>query len=200
MVKSPRHPQDALERTLAGQPIDSMRSVLMGSVGARNSKPEMVVRRLVHALGYRFRLHLRNLPGTPDLVFPRLRKVIFVHGCFWHRHPGCRRSTSPKTRAEFWATKFERNTERDARKEDELKALGWEVLIVWECETFDADALAPRLAAFLAEGTRSAPKMTLCGLSPLAKCSRGDGSAVNGEPCVSPHEASSITTGRRGGR
>jgi DNA mismatch endonuclease (patch repair protein) len=154
MVKSPLRPQDTIERTLAGQPIDSMRSVLMGRVGARNSKPEMVVRRLVHAQRYRFRLHRRNLPGTPDLVLPRLRKVIFVHGCFWHRHPGCHRTTSPKTRAVFWATKFEHNTERDARKERELKALGWEVLIVWECETFDAAVLVRRLAAYLSESTR----------------------------------------------
>jgi DNA mismatch endonuclease, patch repair protein len=152
MVHSRSRPQDTVQRTLAGQPIDPMRSVLMGRVRGRDSKPEMVVRRLVHAEGYRFRLHRRDLPGTPDLVLPRLRKVIFVHGCFWHRHPACRRTTSPKTRAEFWATKFKLNIERDARKECELKALGWEVLIVWECETFNAAALASRLAVFLSKG------------------------------------------------
>ncbi len=138
-----------VERTLAGEGIDPERSVLMGRVRGKNSKPEMVVRRVVHALGYRFRLHGRNLAGTPDVVFRRLRKVIFVHGCFWHRHEGCHRTTTPKTRAAFWASKFERNIERDALNESKLRALGWDVLVVWECETFDPIALADRLSAFL---------------------------------------------------
>lgn len=136
------------EKILAGEPIDPKRSALMGRVRGKNSKPEMVVRRLTHSLGYRFRLHCRNLPGTPDLVFPRLRKVIFVHGCFWHRHRGCYRTTTPKTRAGYWASKFERNIERDALKERQLRASGWDVLVVWECETFDSDVLADRLTAF----------------------------------------------------
>ncbi len=89
------------------------------------------------------------------MVFPRLRKAIFVHGCFWHRHQGCSRTTTPKTRAAYWAEKFERNIERDLRKETELKALGWDVLIVWECETFDPDALASRLTAYLTRGSRT---------------------------------------------
>src|SRR5256885_14520444 len=114
--------------------IDPTRSALMARVRSKNSHPEMVVRRVAHALGYRFRLHRSNLPGTPDLVFPRIRKVILVHGCFWHRHPGCRRTTTPKTRGEYWATKFQENIERDARKEQALKALGWDVLVIWECE------------------------------------------------------------------
>lgn len=137
-----------LERTLAGEPIERVRSALMGRVRGKNSKPEIVVRRLAHALGYRFRLHGRNLPGTPDLVFPRLRKVIFVHGCFWHRHRGCYRTTTPKTRAKFWAEKFKRNIERDTRKETQLRALGWDVLVLWECETFDMSTLSVRLATF----------------------------------------------------
>jgi DNA mismatch endonuclease (patch repair protein) len=126
----------------------------MARVRDKNSKPELAVRRLVHGLGYRFRLHNRNLPGTPDLVFPRLRKAIFVHGCFWHRHHGCARTTSPKTRAAYWAEKFERNIERDQAKEGQLRALGWDVLIVWECETFDPRRLSRRLKAFL--GARKA--------------------------------------------
>ncbi|MBK3735767.1 DNA mismatch endonuclease Vsr [Azospirillum brasilense] len=125
------------------------RSSLMARIGPRDSKPEMIVRRMVHALGYRFRLHRRDLPGTPDLIFPRLRKVIFVHGCFWHRHEGCRLTTTPKTRAEFWQEKFSRNVERDARKEDELRSLGWDVLTIWECETRKPDILRNRLLSWL---------------------------------------------------
>lgn len=135
-------------KMLAGEPIDPKRSALMGRVKGKDSKPEMVVRKLVHSLGYRFRLHCRNLPGTPDLIFPRLRKAIFVHGCFWHRHQGCYRTTTPKTRADYWASKFERNIERDALKQRQLRASGWDVLVVWECETFDSDVLSDRLTAF----------------------------------------------------
>lgn len=137
------------DRTLAGEIIDPKRSALMARVRSRNSKAELAVRQIAHSLEYRFRLHRRDLPGTPDLVFPRLRKVIFVHGCFWHRHPGCFRTTTPKTRAAYWADKFERNMERDARKEAQLKSLGWSILVVWECETVDRDKLADRLVAFL---------------------------------------------------
>jgi DNA mismatch endonuclease (patch repair protein) len=122
----------------------------MARIGPRDTKPEMIVRRLIHALGYRFRLHRRDLPGTPDLTLPRLHKVIFVHGCFWHRHTGCKMASTPKTRIEFWQDKFRRNVERDARKEAELRALGWDVLTVWECETKSAKALAIQLAEWLA--------------------------------------------------
>lgn len=137
------------DKKFGNEAIDPTRSALMARIRGKDSKPEMTVRRVAHALGFRFRLHRRDLPGTPDLVFPRLQKVIFVHGCFWHRHPGCPRTTTPKTRAAYWADKFERNIERDLRKETALKALGWDVLIVWECETFDRDALARRLHGFL---------------------------------------------------
>lgn len=136
-------------RRLAGEAIDPERSALMARVRGKNSKPELIVRRLAHALGYRFRLHRRNLPGTPDLVFPRLRKVIFVHGCFWHRHQGCQRATTPKTRAAYWQSKFAANIKRDALKEHQLKELGWNVLVVWECETFDPETLTARLAKFM---------------------------------------------------
>jgi DNA mismatch endonuclease (patch repair protein) len=125
------------------------RRALMARVKSRDSRPELAVRRGAHALGFRFRLHRRDLPGTPDLVFPRLNKVIFVHGCFWHRHPGCSRTTSPKTRAAYWEEKFQANIARDAARLAELRELGWEVLVVWECETFNRAALSERLRSFL---------------------------------------------------
>jgi DNA mismatch endonuclease (patch repair protein) len=132
----------------------------MARVRGKNSKPEMIVRRLVHGLGYRFRLHVRNLPGTPDVVLGKEHKAIFVHGCFWHRHEGCARTTTPTTRAGFWKTKFAQNVERDARKEKALLALGWQVLVVWECETFTPEALEARLDAFLHRPARVAAKKT----------------------------------------
>lgn len=90
---------------------------------------------MAHAMGLRFRLHRRDLPGKPDLVFPRYRAALFVHGCFWHRHPGCSKASTPKSRVEFWRAKFEHNIERDRHNEEALCALGWRVFIVWECET-----------------------------------------------------------------
>jgi DNA mismatch endonuclease (patch repair protein) len=125
------------------------RSWLMAQVKGRNTLPEMIVRRMAHSLGYRFRLHRRELPGSPDLVFPRRKAVIFVHGCFWHRHGGCRKATSPKSREDFWNEKFERNVARDKRVKSELERMGWKVLVVWECETRDAEKLALDLQAFL---------------------------------------------------
>ena len=125
------------------------RSLLMGAIKARDTKPEMVVRRLAHALGYRFRLHRKDLPGSPDLVFPSRRAVVFVHGCFWHRHEGCRLASTPKSNEAFWQAKFGRNVERDARQQRELRALGWRVLVVWQCETRDVEGLAARLREFL---------------------------------------------------
>lgn len=122
----------------------------MSRVRAKDTKPEMVVRRIVHGLGYRYRLHRRDLPGRPDLVLPRLGAVIFVHGCFWHRHPGCRLASTPSTNVEFWQAKFLRNVERDAEAIRRLEADGWRVLVVWECETRAREALHARLQAFLA--------------------------------------------------
>ena len=121
----------------------------MARVRGKDSKPEIAVRRCVHRLGYRYRLHCRNLPGSPDLVFPRLRKVIFVHGCFWHRHRGCPRTTMPRTRANYWATKFMANVKRDARVRGRLRRADWDVMIVWECQTLDLEALTAKLLAFL---------------------------------------------------
>lgn len=140
----------AADRELAGERVDRARSALMSRVRGKNTKPELVVRREVHALGYRFRLHRSDLPGTPDLVFPRLHKVVFVHGCFWHRHEGCSRTTTPTTRATYWQKKFEQNVQRDRRNVTMLESLGWKVLVVWECETFDRVRLAESLSSFLA--------------------------------------------------
>lgn len=111
------------------------RSEIMQSVRQKNTKPEVKVRQALHALGFRFRLHRRDLPGSPDIVLPKFRTVIFVHGCFWHRHPGCKYASTPKSRQEYWLPKFESNVRRDAIKEAQLKELGWRVLVVWECET-----------------------------------------------------------------
>lgn len=109
------------------------RREIMSLIRGRDTTPELIVRRALHGLGYRYRLHRRDLPGTPDLVFPRLGKVIFVHGCFWHRH-GCRTGRStPATRAEFWAAKFEGNRLRDRRTLYALRRAGWQVAVVWEC-------------------------------------------------------------------
>ncbi|SFQ63322.1 MULTISPECIES: very short patch repair endonuclease [Pseudomonas] len=110
------------------------RSRMMSGIHGKNTQPELKVRRFLHALGYRFRLHRKDLPGKPDIVLPKLMTCIFVHGCFWHRHPGCRYSTYPSTRSEFWNEKFKKNVDRDARHRASLEAMGWIVLIVWECE------------------------------------------------------------------
>lgn len=132
--------------------VDPARSELMRRVRGKDTAPERAVRRVAHALGYRFRLHRRDLPGTPDLVFPRLRRAIFVHGCFWHRHEGCARTTTPKTRAAYWREKFEQNIRRDRRNLAALRDLGWEVLVVWECQTFERAELLARLSRFLNAG------------------------------------------------
>lgn len=106
----------------------------MSRIRGKDTKPEILLRSLLHRRGFRFRLHVPGLPGKPDIVLPRYRTVIFVHGCFWHRHEWCSNATMPKTRTEFWTKKFLKTVERDARKQAELEALGWQVLTVWECE------------------------------------------------------------------
>lgn len=128
------------------------RSWLMSRVKSRDTAPELTVRRVAHALGFRFRLHRRDLPGTPDLVFLKRRAVVFVHGCFWHRHEGCAKTTTPKSRGDFWQKKFDRNVERDQRALRDLKKLGWRTLVVWQCETNDRAALGARLERFLDSG------------------------------------------------
>ena len=125
------------------------RSRLMSRVRCADTKPEIAVRRLLHSLGFRFRLHRRDLPGCPDIVLPRHRKIVFVHGCFWHSHPGCRRASRPKDHREFWDKKLAGNTERDEKSLRALEAAGWKVLIIWECETRNAAGLRERIRGFL---------------------------------------------------
>lgn len=122
----------------------------MSRIRSANTKPELCVRSLLHRMGFRFRLHRKDLPGRPDIVLSRLKTVIFVHGCYWHRHPGCRFAYEPKSRVEFWTAKFRDNVERDKRNLDALEALGWRVLVIWECEVADQahlDALISKLIA-----------------------------------------------------
>jgi DNA mismatch endonuclease (patch repair protein) len=125
------------------------RSSLMSRIRGKDTGPEMKVRRLAHALGFRFRLHRRDLPGSPDLVFPSLLKVIFVHGCYWHRHEGCRYAYSPKSNTRFWQSKFKANIDRDRSATSQLEALGWKVLVIWECETQSEEILRMHLIGFL---------------------------------------------------
>jgi len=132
------------------------RSWTMSRVRSTDTGPERVVRSLLHGLGFRFRLDTgKGLPGTPDIVLPAIRTTVFVHGCFWHRHRGCSLATTPKTRAEFWQSKFERNRTRDRRVVRRLKRDGWHVMIVWGCELRDRDALLARLARLRSPRTRS---------------------------------------------
>jgi DNA mismatch endonuclease (patch repair protein) len=121
------------------------RSWLMSRVGGKNTTPEIVVRKAAHSLGLRFRLHRKDLPGTPDLVFPKWRIAIFVHGCFWHRHSGCRKAGIPKTRTSYWQEKLDSNVRRDKRNIGLLRERGWSVFTVWECETKNVDTLRTRL-------------------------------------------------------
>jgi DNA mismatch endonuclease (patch repair protein) len=125
------------------------RSRNMAAIRSKNTSPEMIVRRGLHRLGYRFRLHRRDLPGTPDLVFPRLKKIILVHGCYWHMHScrwGC---VAPKTNATFWRSKRTGNVQRDSRNLRMLRRLGWQVLVIWECQTRDLETITRKAARFL---------------------------------------------------
>lgn len=142
-------------RVYMGLAMDSLtpaqRSERMSRVKSKDTKPEVRVRRLVHSLGYRYRLHSRKLPGCPDLVFGGRRKAIFVHGCFWHRHPGCNNTRLPKSKLDFWKSKLEENRKRDLRNQETLRQLGWEYLVVWECETRDVERLTKKIVEFLEE-------------------------------------------------
>ena len=133
---------------MADNRTPEVRSRIMASVGQRNTGPEMAVRRLLHRLGYRYGLYRRDLPGRPDLVFTSRRKVIFVHGCFWHGHD-CRRGRLPTSRVDYWSDKIDKNRARDARNVGDLEIQGWGVRIVWECEISDLDSLRRRLVRFL---------------------------------------------------
>jgi DNA mismatch endonuclease, patch repair protein len=135
----------------AGEP-SSARSRNMAAIQGKNTKPELRVRKYLHSAGLRYRLHVRGMCGKPDLVLPRWRAVIFVHGCFWHRHEGCRFATIPRTRTEFWTAKFEANMNRDVLNGHALAQEGWRVFVIWECETKDADRLASLVAQVTATG------------------------------------------------
>ena len=131
------------------------RSWNMAQIRGKDTKPERIVRSILHRLGARFRLHRRDLPGNPDIVLPRYGLVVLVHGCFWHRHRRCKYAYTPKTRLDFWTQKFEQNVKRDKEVKRELKQLGWNVVVVWECETRDLEFLADRLADMLADNEPS---------------------------------------------
>lgn len=138
-----------LESHVADPLTPAQRSAHMARIKRADTKPELVVRRLLHAAGYRFRLQWKAAPGRPDVAFPGRRKIIFVHGCFWHQHQGCRLGRVPATRTEFWQAKFDRNVARDARDLARAHSDGWEALVVWECETRDVGDLADRLRTFV---------------------------------------------------
>jgi DNA mismatch endonuclease (patch repair protein) len=127
------------------------RSERMSRIRAKDTYPEMFVRRLIHSMGYRYRLHQRDLPGVPDLVFASRRKVIFVHGCFWHRHSRCKLARLPKSRREFWVPKLEGNRKRDRKNQRRLQAMGWDVMVVWECRLSDRDSLRDAVDRFLSK-------------------------------------------------
>ena len=125
------------------------RSWNMSRIRSRNTKPERMVRSLLHRMGYRFTLHRKDLPGKPDIVLPKYKAVIFVHGCFWHRHEGCKYAYFPKTKQKFWATKFKSNVERDRNVMKQLNEKDWQILIIWECELSDTESIIKTLEAYL---------------------------------------------------
>ena len=129
------------------------RSRMMAGIRGKDTRPEILLRHAMHARGFRYRLHGPNLPGRPDMVFPRYRAVAFVHGCFWHRHEGCRYATTPATRPEFWAEKFQTNVARDCRNREALREAGWRTAIIWECTLRrSVYEVAEQLSAWLREG------------------------------------------------
>ena len=141
------------------------RSRVMARVKGENTGPELWVRKMVFAAGYRYRIHVKNLPGSPDLTFPGRKKVIFVHGCFWHRHEGCDLARMPKSRIDFWCSKLSGNKLRDARTIEALRGAGWDVMVVWECELRDPESVARAIQIFLgAPGQRALPNSR--GVSP----------------------------------
>ena len=114
--------------------VSEQRSRNMSAIKSKNTKPEITLRKLLHSMGYRFRLHRKDLPGSPDIVLPKYKTVIFVHGCFWHRHENCKYATTPKTRKEFWEKKFRENINRDNLNQANLSLKGWKIIIIWECQ------------------------------------------------------------------
>ena len=114
--------------------VSEQRSKNMAAIKSKNTKPEIKVRKVLHSMGYRFRLHSKDLPGSPDIVLPKYKTVIFVHGCFWHRHENCKYASTPKTRQEFWKNKFKVNVKRDLEIQEKIKNIGWKSVVIWECE------------------------------------------------------------------
>lgn len=131
------------------------RSAQMRLIRSKDTKPELIVRKALHALGYRYRLHAKNLPGHPDLTFARFKKVIYVHGCFWHRHAGCKKNRTPKSKLDYWGPKFAANVARDSRNQKELQEMGWGVLVVWECELKNMEVIMRKIISFLENGNET---------------------------------------------
>ena len=125
--------------------VSEQRSRNMSAIKSKNTKPEIAVRKVLHSMGYRFRLHSKDLPGSPDIVLPKYKTVIFVHGCFWHRHENCKYATTPKTRKEFWNKKFTTNIERDSEIHEKIKNLNWRSVVIWECETKNMENLRDKI-------------------------------------------------------
>ena len=125
--------------------VSEQRSRNMSAIKSKNTKPEIKVRKVLHSMGYRFRLHSKDLPGSPDIVLPKYKTVIFVHGCFWHRHENCKYASTPKTRKEFWNKKFKENIKRDLEIQDKIKNLDWRSVVIWECETKNMENLRDKI-------------------------------------------------------
>ena len=125
--------------------ISEQRSRNMSAIKSKNTKPEIKVRKILHSMGYRFRLHSKDLPGSPDIVLPKYKTVIFVHGCFWHRHENCKYASTPKTRKEFWNKKFTENKKRDSEIQEKIKILDWRSVVIWECETKNMENLRDKI-------------------------------------------------------
>ena len=125
--------------------VSEQRSRNMSAIKSKNTKPEIRVRKVLHSMGYRFRLHSKDLPGSPDIVLPKYKTVIFVHGCFWHRHENCKYASTPKTRKEFWNKKFTENKKRDSEIQEKIKILDWRSVVIWECETKNIENLTDKI-------------------------------------------------------
>ncbi len=148
-TETPFSKRSGRNRHITDKVVPEIRSKTMSRIRSKDMAPEMFVRRLVYGLGYRYRLHRSDLPGKPDLVFPGRKKIIFVHGCFWHQHTECKDGHVPKTNIQYWVPKLERNIQRDKKVLEALTDMGWNVLVIWECEITDRDRLATKVNQFL---------------------------------------------------
>ena len=129
--------------------VSEQRSRNMSAIKSKNTKPEIKVRKVLHSMGYRFRLHSKDLPGSPDIVLPKYKTIIFVHGCFWHRHENCKYASTPKTRKEFWENKFRANVKRDLEIQEKIKNIGWKYVVIWECEARNIESIEEKIKRFL---------------------------------------------------